>query len=96
MADFEKYAGKYSKEWLALKQSKFQNCTQGFLSCRFLNSDVLTNLICFLADITSMQGQCGHKSEGDDEPEHSSIDIRLILMFNTGSSKIQIRRLHFY
>ncbi len=26
-----------------------------------------------MAEITSMQGQCGHKSEGDDEPDHSSI-----------------------
>ena len=27
-----------------------------------------------MAEITSIQGQCGHKWEGEDEPGHSSID----------------------
>ena len=27
-----------------------------------------------MAEITSIQGQCGHKLEGDDEPGQSSID----------------------
>ncbi len=27
-----------------------------------------------MAETTSMQGQCGHKREGNDEPGHSSID----------------------
>ncbi len=29
----------------------------------------------FLSEITSIQGQCGYKWEGDDEPGHSSINI---------------------
>ncbi len=29
-----------------------------------------------MAEITSMQGKCGYKWEGDDEPGYSSIDIK--------------------
>ena len=36
----------------------------------------ITSMDATMSDITSMQGQCGHKGEGDDEPGNISIDIK--------------------